>query len=97
MRQRNAKGDQNINACVLGRWAWDSDRSICGPDAPDPSTAAKRLADKRWQKSLRIQARKLRDNTGAAIAAAQREGNPLGNHMNTRQVAVAARLARGEI
>lgn len=51
-------------ACVLGKWAWDRDRSVCGPDAPDPSQAARELAERRWTRhERRIQARLLRGET----------------------------------
>lgn len=108
MRRTNAD-DDDINACVLGRWGgvvqhvprtqqqaeWERGRGACGPDAPDRSTAAKRLADKRWQKSLRIQARDLRTDTADVIARAQRQGNPHSEHADMYLLALASRLARG--
>ena len=56
-----ASNPADVDACVLGKWAWDRDQSVCGADAPDPSTAARRLAKKRWTPhEKRIQARLLR-------------------------------------
>lgn len=51
----------DIDACALGKWAWDRDPSVCGADPPSPSEAAKRLAKKRWTPRERwVAARLLR-------------------------------------
>lgn len=70
MSQRRANAREvsreraSLGACVLGKWAWDRDRSVCGADAPDPSDAARELAERRWARhERRIQARLLRGET----------------------------------
>lgn len=51
----------DIDACALGKWAWDRDPKACGDDPPSPSDAAKRLAKKRWTARERwVAARLLR-------------------------------------
>lgn len=51
----------DIDACALGKWAWDRDPKACGEDPPSPSDAAKRLAKKRWTARERwVAARLLR-------------------------------------
>lgn len=53
----------DVDACRLGKWAWDRDPEECGADPPSPSEAASRLAKKRWKlppEQRRLQARVLR-------------------------------------
>ncbi len=53
----------DVDACRLGKWAWDRDPAECGADTPSPSEAGRRLAGKRWKlppEQRRLRARVLR-------------------------------------
>ena len=60
----------DADACALGKWAWDRPPAACGDDPPDPTTAARNLANKRWSpagQTKRVPAKTLR-NPGARMS-----------------------------
>lgn len=97
-RSKTKARPRNQSACVLGYYSaedwlgFDVPTGACGVDPPSLEQAGRDLANRRWQKSLRVQARDLRRDAEDVIAAA-RENNP---SPDARHHAIAARLAAGE-
>jgi hypothetical protein len=66
----------DADACALGKWAWDRPPAACGDDPPDPTTAARNLANKRWSppgQTKRVPAKTLR-NPGARMSNPEAQG-----------------------